>query len=212
MIRCGSSTLNWALALCFAATGFAQDTPTSDRPKGAPVDDEMAAMMAEMMKYGTPGEYHHHLNPMAGRWKLASKFRMAPEAPWDESGGEADIDWILGGRFLQMKIKSPPSGGFPMEFEGFGLLGYDNLAKRYVTVWTDNFSTGLISLSGPCDGAGKVITLSGEFPNPAKHGAMTKARWVYKIMDENKFALEIWEPDAAGTEFLHGEITYSRVK
>ena len=82
----------------------------------------MAAMMEAMMKYGTPGEHHQHLKPLAGTWKFSSRFRQDPEKPWNESTGEAKFEWILGGRFLQQKITTPPSDAMPMTFEGFGLL------------------------------------------------------------------------------------------
>ena len=95
------------------------------------------ALMATMMKYATPGEHHAHLKPLAGKWKFASKFRQVPDAPWNESGGESTTEWILGGRFLTQRVKSPATEAFPMDFEGFALLGYDNLAKEYLSIWAD---------------------------------------------------------------------------
>ena len=43
-----------------------------------------------------------------------------------------------------------------------------------------------------------------------KDGALSKERWVYRIINENKFVFEMWQPDEDGKEFLHGEITYTR--
>jgi len=190
----------------------AQDKAQENAPKGAPPADEMAAMMAELMKYGTPGEHHQHLQPLAGTWKCASKFRQVPDAPWNESASDATFEWILGGRFLQQKVKSPATEAFPMDFEGMGLLGYDNLGKKYLSIWMDNMMTGAMIYQGSCDDSGKVITLSGEYQNPMKGGAMTSGRWVYKIINPNKFVFEMWEPDESGKDFMHGEITYTRVK
>jgi len=191
---------------------LAQDKSYKDAPKGEPGDDPMAAMMAEMMKYATPGEHHAYLKPLAGKWKLSSKFRQVPDAPWDESGGESTIEWILGGRFLTSKVLSPATEAFPVDFEGFGLLGYDNLAKEYLSIWTDNFMTGVMHFKGSCDESGKVITLAGEFHHPAKGGALAKERWVYRIINNDKFVFEMWQPGEDGKEFMHGEITYTRVK
>ena len=200
--------LGVACVLIWAAPIVAQD----DKSPGGGEGDEMAAMMAEMMKYADPGENHEHLKSLAGTWNLSSKFRMAPDAPWDTSGGESVNEWILGGRFLQQKVKSPPSEKMLFAFEGFGLLGYDNFAKKYVSLWMDSFFTGVMHFQGFCDASGKVITFEGEIANPMKGGAMTKSRWVYKIINDNKFIFEMWEPDDAGKQYLHGEITYSRVK
>ncbi len=199
--------------LLAAASVLAQQKSQKDAPeKGPPGGDEMAAMMAEMIKYGTPGEHHANLKPLAGKWKMSSKFRQVPEAPWNESGGESTIEWILGGRFLNQRVLSPATDAFPMDFEGFGLLGYDNFAKEYLAIWTDNFSTGLMHFKGSCNTSGKVITFAGEYNHPAKGGALTKERWVYRIINENKFVFEMWQPDKNGKEFMHGEITYNRVR
>ncbi len=202
--KLGSS---WAIVIMLAVPVLAQDK----KPEGQQGDDEMAAMMGELMKYATPGEHHGHLNSLAGKWKMSSKFRMSPDVPWNESGGESVTEWILGGRFLQSRVKSPPSEAMPFPFEGFGLLGYDNLAKRYISVWADSFMTGVMVFTGSCDASGKVITLAGEFANPMKGGEMSKERWVYKIINDNKFIFELWQPGEDGKEFLHGEITYTRV-
>lgn len=183
-----------------------------DKPADGAQGDEMQAMMAEMMKVATPGKNHEHLKPLVGEWAMTTKFRMSPDAPWDVSSGESVIEWILGGRFLQQKVKSPATEAFPFPFEGFGLLGYDNFAKKYINLWMDTFATGVMFFKGTCDDSGKVITLTGEFPNPMKDGEITKSRWVYRIINNNKFIFEMWEQDDNKKEYLHGEITYARVK
>ncbi|MCH8147983.1 MAG: DUF1579 domain-containing protein [Planctomycetes bacterium] len=208
MSRITKLASSWTLLLILAAPVLAQDK----KPEGQPGDDEMAAMMDVFMKYATPGKHHDHLKTLAGKWKTSMRFRMSPDAPWNESTGECESEWILGGRFLQSKVKSPPSEAIPYPFEGFGLLGYDNLAKGYISVWTDTFLTGVMVFTGSCDASGKVITLAGEFADPRKGGAMSKERWVYRIINENKFIFEMWSPGEDGKEFRHGEITYTRVK
>jgi len=195
-------------ALVLAVSVWAQDESKTDN-KG---DDPMAAAMAELMKYATPGEHHKNIASLEGRWKMNSKFRMAPEAPWDESTGDSSIEWVLGGRFLQQKVKSPPSESMPVPFEGLGLLGYDNLGGKYINLWMDNFMTGVMIFTGSCDASGKNITVRGEFANPLKGGALMKSRWVYHIINNDKFVFEMWEPDDNGNEYMHGEITYIRVR
>lgn len=209
-----ASTLVLVLASAFILTGpaGAADKSKKRTGKGPQGDDEMAAMMAELMKNAAPGEHHRHLQPMVGTWKTTTRFRQVPNAPWNESTGRAVFEWILGGRFLTQKVESPPTEVVPVAFEGFGLLGHDNIGKKYISIWMDNFFTGAMVFNGSCDDSGKVITFAGEFENPLKGGAKTYGRWVYKIINDNKFVLEMWEPDANGDEFLHGEITYARVK
>ena len=165
-----------------------------------------------MMKYAPPGVHHEHIKPLAGRWSMVTKFRQHPEADWNASTGESTIEWMLGGRFLRQEVKSPPSEYMPVPFEGFGLLGYDNFAKKYIAVWLDNFGTGLVTHDGSCDASGKVITLTGHYVDPTKNGAKIDSRSVYKIVNNDKFVFEMWNPDENGKMFLHGEITYTRVK
>ncbi len=102
----------WTIVIMLAVPVLAQDK----KPEGQQGDDEMAAMMGELMKYATPGEHHGHLKSLAGRWKMSSKFRMSPDAPWSESTGECESEWILGGRFLQSKVQTPPSEAMPDPF------------------------------------------------------------------------------------------------
>lgn len=175
-----------------------------------PSDDEIAAMMSEAMKYAAPGEHHQHLDPLEGSWNFTSKFRISPHTPWEESTGTGEYEWVLGGRFLQHKIHGLPSKSMPMEFHGLGLIGYDNFAEEYVHLWMDNFFTGVIVFKGSCSDSGKVITLSGEVTKPIKGGLKVDSRWVYKIISDDKFVFEMWEPDENGDDYLHGEITYTR--
>lgn len=204
--------MGFTLGLCCAVIVAMPVLGQAYPDEGKDGQDEMAAMMATMLKYAAPGEHHAHLKSMAGKWTLSSRFRMTEDAAWDTSGGESTISWILGGRFLQQTVNSPPSEAMPMPFEGFGLLGYDNFAKKHIGIWMDSFFTGVMVMKGSCDESGKVITLSGEIENPMKGGEKTKERWVYRIINDDKFIVEIWQPDDAGKMYMHGEITYNRVK
>ncbi len=113
-------------------------------------DDKMKERIAEYMKYSMPGEHHTHLKPLVGKWQLAGKVRVAPEAPWQEFHSESQAEWILGGRFIMEKIKGEPSQWMPQPFEGLRILGYDNYKKKYVSQWMDNFATAVFISEGQC--------------------------------------------------------------
>lgn len=207
MLRLTHGCLTFALWLGIGCAVQAQETKTE-----APSPEEMQAMMAEMMQYATPGEHHKHIASLAGNWDFKMRFHMAPDAAWEENTGHAVHAWVLGGRFLQATIQSPPSASIPMEFEGLGLLGYDNFAQEYVQLWMDNFMTGVIMLKGSCSESGKQITFNGELTKPMGEGETIDVRWIYKIANHDEFTFEMWEPDANGEMYLHGEITYKRVQ
>jgi hypothetical protein len=58
-------------------------------------------------------------------------------------------------------------------FEGREIDGYDNVAGQYVSTWIDNLGTGVLSLTGQADASGKVVTMTGDFVDPATHKKMT---------------------------------------
>lgn len=196
-----------AALVAVAAPNFADDKKPGDKPN----DEAMKKMMEECTKAATPGEHHKYLNPMAGKFTATFKYRMAPDAPWTESKSECEAEWILGGRFLVAKCKGEPMMGSPVPFEGFGMMGYDNNLKKYVSTWADNMGTMIMTAEGACDSSGKTITLTSKFNCPMMH----KDTWMkstYKIESDDKYTLTMSSPDEAGKEFTCMELNYTRKK
>ena len=169
--------------------------------------ERMASLLAEAMKFAAPGAQHELLNPLVGTWNYTTQFRMGPNAPWATGHGQSVNRWILGGRFLLQDITSEPSEYLPMEFSGFGLLGFNNYHKHFTQVWMDTFSTGVTVLQGPTGTKGQ-FEVQGEVDKLSAGKSPT--RWVYHIDDENEHRFEMWETDSQGQEYLHGKITYVR--
>ena len=179
------------------------ETQTKAAPKTDAAHDKM---MAEMQKAAMPGPMHEFLKPMAGSWKATAKTWMAPGDP-AVSEGACENTWILGGRFLQTAYKGE-FGGMP--FEGFGLLGYDNQKKEFVSVWVDDMGTGISFSNGSADAAGKVLTLHSTTMDPAT-GKPVKYKMVTKVSDENQHAMSMITMKD-GKEHTDMEITYTRAK
>ena len=144
-------SLAFALVLLVGLSVHAQGK--KDAPKA---DPKMAAMMEAYMKHAAPGEGHKKLEPLIGSWKYTGKFWMDPVAPPLEGAGTAERKWILGGRFMDEVVKGQMTG-MP-EFEGHGLMGYDNHSKKYVGIWIDSMTTSIAVSQGTMDAAGKVFT------------------------------------------------------
>jgi hypothetical protein len=51
-------------------------------------------------------------------------------------------------------------------FSGLGYSGYDNVAKKHWMNWMDTSSTGVMSMTGKWDTAGKVMTMTGTVIDP----------------------------------------------
>src|SRR5438552_1548423 len=102
--------------------------------------EQQKQMMDEMMKAMAPGPEQEKLKEMAGNWDCAVKFfppEMAGAA--QESKGTANMEMILGGRYIVQKFEgSMPMGAQSMPFHGMGITGYDNAEKKYVSIWCDD--------------------------------------------------------------------------
>jgi hypothetical protein len=44
------------------------------------------------------------------------------------------------------------------EFTGIGIYGFDNVSQKFVSVWFDNHSTGIMNGTGELSDDGKTIT------------------------------------------------------
>ncbi len=146
------------LALALVAFQGQDSRPASQPAGGVPQELDMQKYMAEMMKLATPGKEHKALSAMAGEWAVTTKYRMGPDAPWQEGKATSTYTSMLGGRWVLQEYK----GGFAgMPFEGIQILGYDKLHKRYVSSWRDSFSTWAVHSRGSASEDGKTITLNG---------------------------------------------------
>ncbi len=195
----GSLVLAWGM---FVGTGtvLAGD-------EAAKQDPGDAAAMEAMAKAAAPGEFHAHLNAMVGRWSLKVQWRMDPNAEWAESKSTAESKWVLGGRFVREEVEGEFMEG--MRFQGFGMTGYDNLKKKYTSMWTDNMSTGMMISEGTCDASGKVFTYRGRSMDPMT-GTEKTYKWTIRIVNNDKYISEMYTVGEDGKEFKSMEITYTR--
>jgi hypothetical protein len=176
----------------------------ASKKKSAPAMDH-DAMMAAWAKASTPAEGHRRLEPMVGSWKARTTFTMAPGAPADVSEGSSENRWVLGGRYLQQTYSGTSMG---MPFEGIGYTGYDNVQKKYVGTWMDNFGTGLMDSVGvgrPTESAMSFLAHSLD-PSGRRCAFECKVR----IQDPNRHSYEMWTASPNGRRFRMMLIEYTR--
>ena len=155
----------------------------------------------EMPEYMMPSEAHKVLTDLAGTWDVASRFWMDPTQPPMESKGEATFTAILEGRYVTQEYESEMMG---QPFRGFGMDGYDVLAKKYVSVWTDTMGTAIYSMSGTREG--NVLTMEGQWPSPEGTHTM---RSVITHQDAEHFTMEMFMQ--AGEDWVQlMELKYTR--
>ena len=83
-------------------------------------------------------------------WEVMNKntMWMFPGAEPMKSESTARITPMMDGRFIQCEMSGDMPGMGP--YHGFGINGFDNVSQKFVSIWIDNHSTGIMS------GAGKL--------------------------------------------------------
>lgn len=190
-----------------------QETGKQDTAKPGGGDD-MAAAMKAMEEAGRVGENHKMLaDYMAGEWTYENKMYQGPEP--EISTGTCSTKVMYGGRYLHsvhkgsVKMPGPDGNMVDTPFEGTGLTGYDNVKKKFIGTWCDNFSTAIMMSEGTYDAATKTFTYHGECPDCMNGNKPMKIKEVVRVLSKDKHVFE-WYEIKDGKETKTMEITYSR--
>jgi len=175
-------------------------------PGGHEMSAEEKAQFEKWMAAATPGPHHKHLDALVGDWTTMTKAVMKPGTPPEESTGKATFKWMMDGRFLSQDYEGSMMG---MPFKGHGLMGYDNILKKYNSIWVDSMGTAMMIMSGTCDAGGKVFTCEGDMPD-CMTGKVVKMKTIHKIESPTKHVFEMHMPDENGKMFKGLEVTYSK--
>jgi len=207
----------WCGVLLVAALGVAS-AQESAKPKAQPASASKAsakpaaqamdpkAMQEMMAKLAAPGPQHERFKKLAGDWSLTVKWTMDPSQPMQVTNSTATITTLMDGRYYQEQTSGEMMG---MPFHGMGLTGYDNVLKKYQSVWIDNMGTGIMRSEGMADASGNVVNWTGEYADPMT-GKIAKERMVTRFTDDNHYIFEMYMKDPAGKEYKSMEIAYER--
>ncbi len=187
-----------------AFLGLAMQVQAQDAAPG--IDEE--AMMEKWQAFMTPGAEHELLKERVGKWDMKITMWMAPGAPASESEGTTTLSMIMGDRYLLDRTSSSFDG---MPFEGMSIVGYDNMKKKFVSIWIDNMGTGLMQSEGTYDKSTKTLTFDTMGPD-VMTGKYEKMRSVEKIISKDKWIVEMYKAMPDGKDFKTMEITYTRTK
>ena len=165
-----------------------------------------AAAMEAMMKAGMPGEAHKKLEPLIGDWTYKVKIWFDPSGAPMDGTGTCKRQWILGGRYVREEYKGDET---PEPFQGIGVVGYDNLRKKYTSAWIDSMSTGIVTGTATFDATGKTMTTLMENLDPVT-GKPAKGRDVVDLSDKNKQTITAFKTAPDGKESKVMEIVLTR--
>lgn len=174
--------------------------------KSAPAMDQ-EAMMAAWEKVMHPSEGHRRLEPMVGTWKAKTTFTMTPGAPPSVEENTSEHRLVLGGRFLEQRYTGTAMG---MPFEGIGYTGYDNIQKKYVGTWMDNFGTGVMNSVGVGRPTEKAMNFLAEAIELT--GKRAKFECKVKVQDNDHHTYEMWAKTPSGRRYRSMIIEYTRKK
>ncbi len=177
--------------------------PEMKPPPGWTEDDMKACALA-----GTPGEMHEHLAKSAGKWYGKSTMWMAPDAEPATSECTATVTSIMDGRFTKCEWAGEMPGMGP--FSGLGIYGFDNVSKKFVSVWIDNHGTGIMKGEGELSPDGKTTTWEYAFNCPVTKKPAVM-RDIEKITGLNAKTFEMFGTDPkSGKEFKMMRIELTR--
>ena len=176
------------------------------QPEG--VNEEMMKrMMAEQAELAPE---HKNLLPMVGTFACEMHFIMAPGEEPEVWTGKSVNTMILGGRFLKTNFSGEMEMfGDKIDFEGFGLLGFDKTKGEYISTWCDSMSTALIVATGKPGDSGMSISVVGSSQSPMGEVPM---KTVYEIDSIDKYTMVFYQGMPGNDEMTKiGWITCVRV-
>lgn len=171
-----------------------------------PGQPDMSEMMKKLEPAISPGPAHESLDPLVGEWDVEVKMWMSPDSPPSVSKGKAKSAWALKGRFVQETFDGEFMG---KPFHGVSYTGYDNVRRKYRSVWMDDMSTTIVTAEGEAEDGGKVIKLACEYSCPMTGEPNRKGTQVIRIVSRDKHIFEMHDP-TLGEKSKTMEITYTR--
>ena len=199
-------TWMWVAALTLSLGLTAALVRGAEEPaKKAPSQDEM---MAAMMKAATPGPEHQKLKAFEGKFTADVTAFDPASGKEEKSTGAMKNEMILGGRYLKQDYSGTMMG---QPFKGGGLVGYDNMKKKYTMLWVDELSTQMMISEGTMDDAGKMLTTTCTMDSPGDNMKKTYKQ-VVTLADEDHHTFDMYEVAADGKETRILTIKYTREK
>ncbi len=193
----------WALA---AGLALATSVSAQDSPPAAPASDRDQALAA-WDRSAEPGPWHDFLAGRAGKWDVAGRIWNDPQGEPSLSTGESRLEMVLGGRYLQERHKGDLDA---REYEGLGLLGFDNADSTVTAVWLDNLGTRTAVLSGRAPTVpGDPVELHGAMTDPASGRRLT-LRVVLTWVSAHEQRWDYYGAPEGFDEARMMELTYTR--
>lgn len=194
--RCGFLLVCfWVAACSFQSPQFGEDGVSA-----------VGLTPGEWVALSKPGPSHKLLSSFAGDWDVAVTFWSSPQASGETSSGKSRISWILGERFLQEQFTGTVGGE---EYQGMGLMGYDNGSRAFKTVWVDSLNTALTTSSGRYQSDTSTFLFESQVYDPLVSGVKTIQSQV-QVNSPNSYTFTMTDTSPEGKRFTSLEMRYRR--
>ncbi len=162
---------------------------------------------AQMMEMPKPGPELNKLDFLVGNWMAEVTMYPSDFGPGGQSQGKEAIEWVLDGMFISMDYLDLPADKKMSAYKGKGMMTYDTQKKSYRSWWMDNWGSASESVGDWTDEKTLVLSHQQEFMGQKFH-----EKFIYKILDQNKFHFQI-DHSKDGKEFKKAmEATYTKEK
>ena len=152
-----------AFSLLTASCSTGMKTCPKDCSKNKAPKLTESEMMNAISKAATPGSEHAILESLVGKFNVTATFWMDPSKKPSVEKGTAVHKWMLGKRFVKEKYTSNFAG---KPFKGIGILGFDKVKGKYVSIWMDTMGTGMMTTEGSYIPSEKSIVMATSFMCP----------------------------------------------
>ncbi len=185
-----------------------QDVKAAGKPELKPPPGWTEAEMQACTLAGTPGKMHERLAKDVGVWHGKTSMRMVPDGEPVTGESTGTVTLLMDGRFTKCETAGETPGMGPCR--GLGIYGFDNVSKKFVSIWIDNHSTGIMQGEGELSPDGKTITWKYTCNCPVT-GKPTVLREVEQITGPDTKTLEMFATDhKSGKEFKMMRIELTR--
>ncbi len=139
--------------------------------------------------YSKAGANHKMLDSLTGSWEEELKFYMDGSDTAQTVKMAASISPVLNGLYQQTLHRGKI---MDMPYEGRAVLGFNKASNKFEYTWLDNFSSGMMFLTGAMDSLGNKINLSGSMADPVT-GKEIGIRQTIEILNNKQQHIKIYD-------------------
>src|SRR5688500_9760453 len=132
--------------------------PAKDSKTSQPAKDTKptAAQPGADMPMAKPGPEHKVLEVFVGEFQGSGNMWNEPNAPATPFSGKMSRKWDLDNWFISETVTGDPSPAGA--YKALGIMGYNQIEKRYESGWADNMLGVIGTNTGTYDAAKKTFT------------------------------------------------------